>query len=88
MRTYWKAKKNEEKYKEFENFAVLLRDRTKMKRAFDNIRSTRWTDSKYLPVWDAFGPATENIVAEKERAKKVEMLGPLVMDLCSKLNSR
>lgn len=87
MRTYYKTSQNEENYNRFKEFVEALKDRDKMKRAFDNIESRQWEEKKYLPVWEVFGRVTEKINEAVDGEKKLKQLNGLVMDLCSKLTT-
>ncbi|KAK7422549.1 hypothetical protein QQX98_001572 [Neonectria punicea] len=71
----------------YEKLVDALQDRENMKRAFDNIESPHWTDKKYLPVWDVFGPIADKMNQERDGNKKMEELGVLVSDLCSKIRT-
>ncbi|QYS96683.1 Peptidase_S8 domain-containing protein [Trichoderma simmonsii] len=88
MRTYYESKPgvNDTNYIRFRDFAEALKDRDKMKMAFDSIEYKGWDDRKYLPVWGYFGTATEEINKAKSGEEKVEQLGRLAMQLCGKLN--
>lgn len=66
----------------FSGYRDMLKTREYMKRAFDNIRSDQWTDTKYIPVWKLFGDATEGLTKGSNIQDKLEALEDLVTQLC------
>ncbi|KAK2055058.1 hypothetical protein LY76DRAFT_648653 [Colletotrichum caudatum] len=52
-----------------------------MKQALDNVKSSKWEDPKYLPVWDVFGNRADWIKDAANEEEKRERLGKLVDQL-------
>ncbi|KAI0154854.1 hypothetical protein GGR57DRAFT_511820 [Xylariaceae sp. FL1272] len=69
----------------FEKCAEGLKDRTKMKQAFDMMgkQGHYQQDKKYLPVWDTFHDAIGILKQTKDEESKWEELAKLVKLLCS-----
>ncbi|KAJ8119714.1 hypothetical protein ONZ43_g3397 [Nemania bipapillata] len=73
-------------FKRREEWAKMLKLHTNMRRAFDNIHQDGYEDKKFLPVWDVFGKAAEQM--KKTRGEKVlDDLDDLVVRLCSNLRA-
>ncbi|KAI8278742.1 Major intracellular serine protease [Colletotrichum sp. SAR 10_98] len=60
--------------------ADALRLQKNMKQALDNIKSSQWTDAKYLPVWAIFKPKADDMEKAKDEDKWV-ILERLVVQL-------
>ncbi|KAI8268269.1 Major intracellular serine protease [Colletotrichum sp. SAR11_239] len=60
--------------------ADALRLQKNMKQALDNIKSSQWTDAKYLPVWAIFKPKADDMEKAKDEAKWM-ILEKLVVQL-------
>ncbi|KAF4885392.1 Subtilisin DY [Colletotrichum fructicola] len=60
--------------------ADALRLQKNMKQALDNIKSSQWTDAKYLPVWAIFKPKADDMEKAKDEDKWM-ILEKLVVQL-------
>ncbi|KAK2024170.1 hypothetical protein LX32DRAFT_706129 [Colletotrichum zoysiae] len=65
----------------YASLAERLKHHRSMKQALDNIKSSKWEDPKYLPVWDVFGNRADWIKDALNEEEKWERLGKLVDQL-------
>lgn len=74
---------NAQNLKKMSRYAVQLRTRDGLKRAFENIiTDDNYKDKKFLPVWDLFGSRAKEIL---DKAKDIGSKWDLLDELCTKL---